>query len=258
MADKFKWEDTKQLSLRGMLAAFFLPSAFGFVGFHLVLPHFFEKGVPDLIAWPVIASFMFVFLISAAVYLLKKEAKKLNVSFLQRVCARKLSGKEWGKSALLMLAVIIIMFVGMSASVLFINAIDFKVPDYMPFFLDPQIDPMKADPATLSEGYDFKGKHLLFVLMAVTLLLNIITEEIYFRAWIMPKLMKYGAWAWVINGTLFAFYHTFQLWLLPAILAASLGIAFLFYKTKSIWPIFVLHLTINGLNLIGIWMLIMG
>ncbi|MBT5072489.1 MAG: CPBP family intramembrane metalloprotease, partial [Kordiimonadaceae bacterium] len=46
---------------------------------------------------------------------------------------------------------------------------------------------------------------------AMTLFLNILTEEFYFRAYLLPKLSKYGNLSWVINGGLFALYHSFQL-----------------------------------------------
>jgi membrane protease YdiL (CAAX protease family) len=74
----------------------------------------------------------------------------------------------------------------------------------------------------------------------------------------LPKLSKYGSWGWVINGVLFAFYHSFQIWLLPLLLVSSLSFAFIFYKTKSIWPILATHLLLNTLNLLPIVGMITG
>ena len=76
---------------------------------------------------------------------------------------------------------------------------------------------------------------LLFVSVAyLTRILNILAEEFYFRAWMLPKLAKYGRGSWVINGTMFALYHTFQLWLFPALIVGSLIFAFVFYWTRSV------------------------
>lgn len=95
--------------------------------------------------------------------------------------------------------------------------------------------------------------------MAITILLNILAEELYFRAWLLPKMSKYGNISWVINGTLFALYHSYQLWLLPTILVASLLMAFIIFKSKSIWLTLAAHFVGNFLfTILGILMLVMG
>jgi len=71
----------------------------------------------------------------------------------------------------------------------------------------------------------------------------------------LPKLSRYGAWAWVINGVLFALYHTFQLWMLPVLLVGSMGAAYVCYYSKSIWPAVVAHTVLNLLMLVGVMML---
>jgi len=125
--------------------------------------------------------------------------------------------------------------------------------------LNPAIDPMVADMSVVSPGLPLNGQYGLVLLMAITLLLNILTEELYFRAWMLPKLSRYGGWSWVINGIFFALYHTFQFWLFPTLLVASLFFAFIFYKSKSIWPSFAAHLIGNFLlSILGILMLVIG
>jgi len=109
----------------------------------------------------------------------------------------------------------------------------------------------------ISPGLPLHHSYGVLLLMGITLILNILTEEFYFRAWMLPKLSRYGSWGWIMNGILFALYHTFQIWLLPTLLVASLFFAFIFYKSKSIWPPFVAHLIGNFLlQILGILMLI--
>jgi len=125
--------------------------------------------------------------------------------------------------------------------------------------LNPRIDPANTDVAILSPGLNPQGMYGLLFLIAVTVFLNILTEELYFRAWMLPKLSRYGTWGWVMNGVLFAFYHTFQLWLLPMLLVASLSFAFIFYKSKSVWPVFAAHMIVNLLiAVLGMLTLIIG
>lgn len=65
------------------------------------------------------------------------------------------------------------------------------------------------------------------------------------RAWLLPKMAWLGPWSWVINGSVFALYHSFQIWLLPVLLVASLFFAFVVYHSKSIWPAMLAHLAGN-------------
>jgi len=250
--NKFEWEKSKQLSVVQFLLATFIPSAFAYVGFRVVLPNLVKNGAPVLVAWPAVASIMLFMFVLVAVFLLRSEAKQLGISLWERMCLKKISWKEWGISiGLLVLAFVLIMCI-QAVIPAFMDALGLSVPDYMPFFLNPKINPAEADLADISPGFDLAGKYYLIILMAVTLFLNILTEELYFRAWMLPKLSKYGSWSWVINGVLFAFYHSFQIWLLPFLLVASLSFAFVFYKTKSIWPIFTMHFLINMLNLLPV------
>ena len=51
-----------------------------------------------------------------------------------------------------------------------------------------------------------------------------ITEELYFRGHLLPRLERYGRWAPVINTALFAIYHFFSPWRYPAIFLGFLPI----------------------------------
>jgi len=182
----------------------------------------------------------------------------MGISLRIRTCLKKLSLKEWG-IAIGLLIVSFLITMGIQPLVpVFADAVGLSIPDYMPFFLNPEIDPMNTDPAILSPGLDLQGNYAVLLLMGVTLFLNILTEEVYFRGWMLPKLARYGAWSWVINGVLFAFYHTFQLWLLPVLLVASLSFAYVTNRTKSIWPALVMHLITNTLSLLAVLALIAG
>lgn len=258
-SNNFDWDKTKQLSIIQLLLAFALPSAFAFVGFRLVLPMLVKSGTPVLIAWPSIASVMLSGFVIVAFILLRSEARQLNIPLTSRMCLKRLSFKQW-------LIYIVILFVGFAFAMIavqlvepFMKATGLTIPDYMPFFLNPLINPAEVDQSVLSPGLPLKGQFVLIPLMAITLLLNIMAEEFYFRAWILPKLSRYGSIGWVINAVLFALYHSFQLWLLPTILVGSLIFAFVIYKSKSIWPALVGHLVGNFLfTILGVLILILG
>ena len=255
----FDWNKLSQLSVIQFLLATFIPSAFAFTGFHFVAPKLVTNEIPALYAWLIVASTMLLILVILAIILLLREARKLGVSLSTRMCFRKLSIKEWLIYILLFIISAVICLGASKLVVPMINMIGFKIPSYTPFFLNPEINPATSDLVTLAPGVQIIGNYGLVVFIAITLLLVVLAEEFYFRAWMLPKLSKYGAGAWVINGFLFAFYHTFQLWMLPALLVGSLTMAFIFYKSKSIWPTLIGHFVINVLfSVVGILFLVMG
>lgn len=257
--NKFDWNKLSQLSVIQFLLATFIPSAFAFMGFHFIAPRLVTNGIPALYAWLIVASTMLLILIIIAIILLLREARKLEVPLSTRVCFRKLSIKELLIYILLFIISAVICLGASKLVVPMINMVGFKIPSYTPFFLNPEINTATSDLATLAPGVQIIGNYGLVVFVAITILLNVLAEEFYFRAWMLPKLSKYGAGAWVINGFLFAFYHTFQLWLLPVLLIGSLIMAFIFYKSKSIWPTLIGHLVTNFLfSLLGILLLVMG
>ena len=210
--DTFNWQNTKQLSILQIILAFLIPSAIAFTGFRYVLPKLVEGGIPSIIAWPAIASIMLFGFVLVAVFFLNKEAKELNISFRERACLQPLSLKQWKVNGwIFSLVLIFTIVISNKASIEFTHIPGLSVPDYFPFFLNPAIDPMNTDVALLTPGFILKGASWLIPLIAMTLFLNILTEEIYFRAYLLPKLSKYGNLSWVINGGLFALYHSFQL-----------------------------------------------
>ena len=256
--DTFIWQSSKQLSILQIILAFLIPSAVAFTGFRVVLPVLVEGGVPSIIAWPAVASIMLLGFVLIAIIFLNKEAKELNISFKERACLRSLSLKQWSVYVGILFLGMVVTIIISKTSILFTHIPGLSVPDYFPFFLNPAIDPMNTEPSLLTPGFVLKGAIWMIPFIALTLFLNILTEELYFRAWLLPKLSKYGNMSWVINGGLFALYHSFQLWLLPQILPISLFIAYVVYKSRSIWPAFAFHMLANILTVLGMVFLIVS
>lgn len=255
----FDWSAVPQLSTFQLLAATCIPSALGFLGFHVLTPMLVAQGMPPIFAWCYVASMGLLLLVGLSVYFLMREAQALKITFLTRSCFRALSLREGFKYAGLFLLVGVLSAGAAQTLVPLLDWIRFDVPEYMPFFLNPRLDPATTELAILVPGVELRGNYGLFVLIAVTIFLNVLAEELYFRAWMLPKLHRFGKWSWGINGVLFAFYHTFQLWILPVLLVGSLGMAYIFYKSRSIWPTLIGHFVFNFVfSVLGILLLILG
>lgn len=254
----FKWNNTDQFSVLGFLLATFIPSGVGFLGFRFILPRVVSQGTPILLGYGVIGSIMLGVFVVVAVLLLRKESKQLGSSFLQRALLIGLKRKEVLITVLLILGIMILTVLSKPLSLVFMNLIDFDVPSYLPFFLDPSINPATADPMVVSSGVELAGRWDIFGALALMIILNIATEELYFRGWILPKLERFGRISWILNGLFFALYHTFQLWLLPTILLASLGFAFITKRSQSILPALIAHLVVNLLGVASLVPLFLG
>ena len=203
MDSNFDWSKLKQLNTIHTLLAFFIPSGFAFFGFRFVLPWTVEIGFPKILMWGIIASIMLLIFVMVGFLLNKKEAEAINVSIVKRLLLKKIGVKQWLICLGIMIIGIIISF-GMSPAVeIFKKLPGLSIPDYMPFWLNPSIDPVHSDLEILSPNYPLKGNYLVLIIMAITLLLNILAEEIYFRAWLLPKMQKFGKWSWILNGFFF-------------------------------------------------------
>ena len=254
-----EWDKVKQLSIIQMLLATFVPSGVAFIGFHFIAPTLVDAGMSKIYSWAIIAIIMLLVLVIFAIILLQKEAKQLGITIYERMCFKKVPGKLWIISIVIMLGSLITVSGAQLMIPPILKAINFTIPSYTPFFLNPTIDPLTVDLSVIDQNIIFKGNYLLVFIMAVALILNILAEELFFRAWMLPKSSSFGKWAWVINGALFALYHTFQFWLFPALIVSSLAMAFVFYKTKSIWPSLIGHFIGNFvISIMSILLLVMG
>lgn len=253
------WNQTRQFTLIQLLLAFALPSALAFGGFHWLLPTLVDGGLPVLVAWPLVASGLLCVLVLVAIALLRSEAKSLGIPLLSRMCCKTLSARQWAFYALIMGGGLALASGANQLVAPFMAWLNLSIPDYMPFFLNPAIDPLNANPEQISPGFPLKGQLLLIPLFAMALLLNILAEELYFRAWILPRMAKYGQAGWILNGVFFALYHVFQFWLFPTILAGSLIWAFVIYHSQSIYPALAGHLIGNFLlTFVGLCYLILA
>ncbi len=243
---EFDWSSTRQFDWWRVLLAFAIPSAIAFTGFHVVLPALVAAGLPKLLAWSLVAAVMLAGLVVAGVALCAREAAALGIGTPRRLLLGRLAPRQWVFAIAALIAALLVAGLVQPLAVYLLQAMG-GIPEYLPFWLDPSVNPEQTDAAVLSPGMPLAGNYAFLALIGVTLLLNVLAEEFYFRAWLLPKMQRFGALAWVFNGALFALYHTFQLWLLPVLLVVSLASAFVVQRTRSVWPALVVHLVANFL-----------
>jgi uncharacterized protein len=73
-----------------------------------------------------------------------------------------------------------------------------------------------------------------------------ITEELYFRGHLLPRLERYGRGAPVINTALFTVYHFHTPWRYPVVFLGYLPICVATWRRRSMWIGLAAHLIINN------------
>ena len=193
-----------------------------------------------LICW--IGAMALVFLASIAAY--KLEGRPLRRSdFISRYRLDKLNKKDWTWT--------IIMIVG---SVAFLAGLSFSmdilrtIPLFAPH---PGFPPDLADMANnlrpgILFGVPLQGQWWLAGVYLIGWLLNIAGEEFWYRGWMLPKQeIAFGNNAWIINGLMFNFQHTFQPWNLLAMLPGSLLVSYAVQRRGKTWMSMLWHGLLN-------------
>jgi uncharacterized protein len=76
-------------------------------------------------------------------------------------------------------------------------------------------------------------------------ILGPITEELYFRGHLLPRLSRYGRGAPVLNTVLFSLYHLWTPWQNPARILGFLPLTWTAWRLRSVQVAAAAHMTIN-------------
>lgn len=88
-------------------------------------------------------------------------------------------------------------------------------------------------------------------LALLNLTVNVLGEELWWRGFILPRQeLAHGRFAWLIHGVLWALFHSYKWWVVPAMLITCLVIPFVCQRAKNTWPGLFIHFGINGIGLL--------
>jgi membrane protease YdiL (CAAX protease family) len=88
-------------------------------------------------------------------------------------------------------------------------------------------------------------------LLALVLLTNIVGEELWWRGYILPRQeLAHGKFAWLVQGLMWACFHAFKPWAIPAMLIFCQIEPFIAQRTRNNWPPMIIHFLVNGSGLL--------
>lgn len=227
--------DTKPHSIAASLALHLLPGLANFSFIVVVITYLWPENLPGVLAFALLANFLVLMPV------------QLGLLFY---LARKQGNQGWSLRGI----------------VTYLNAVSFKsyllwvpailIPTFLIFsFLEPvgtQLEPYFSA-INISQKISYEGDFsntLILGTMVVNILFTAvlvpITEELYFRGYLLPRMPKeFGKAGPVVHSFLFAVYHLDSLWLVPV---RTLGLLPLIYVTKklgSIMPGIISHSMVN-------------
>jgi membrane protease YdiL (CAAX protease family) len=75
-----------------------------------------------------------------------------------------------------------------------------------------------------------------------------ITEELYLRGYLLPRISRFKAWAPLINGGLHSLYHFWMPWQVPGLILSLFPAAFAVWWKRNIYLGMIIHVIGNSLG----------
>jgi membrane protease YdiL (CAAX protease family) len=138
--------------------------------------------------------------------------------------------------------------VGFLAALGFTTQLLKSIPLFAPHPLFP---PDMVDMANhLTQGILFEmplqGQWWLIAVYFMGWFLNIAGEEFWYRGWMLPRQeVAFGKYAWIVNGLMFNFQHTFQPWNMLAMLPGSLFVSYAVQRQRKTLMSIIWHGLLN-------------
>ena len=163
--------------------------------------------------------------------------------FLSRYRLEKLNRGDWFWTLAML-----VVGVGFAAGLAFTGKWLRSIPLFAPHpgFPPDLVDTAKyLTPGTLF-GMPLKGQWWVIGAYSIGWLLNIAGEEFWYRGWMLPRQeAAFGKYAWIINGLMFNFQHTYQPWNLLALLPGSLFASYAVQHRGKTWISILWHGLLN-------------
>jgi membrane protease YdiL (CAAX protease family) len=222
-------EQIKPMPFWQSLIFFGIPTLLGVLCTYFLWPFFIGIGASEENAYHFQALVVFVSLLRASLVAYMVEKNSLDwSSFRRRFRLFRLNRRGWKWTFGGLLTVLPLSLVATVLASQIYKILNFTPPDIFP------LGPITNLP-----------------LMVFVLFMNIMSEELWWRGYILPRQEKqHGRYTWAIHGVLWAFFHAFKWWAVPFMLITTWIIPLVTQRTGNTTPGIIIHLVINGLGIL--------
>ena len=237
----------KPMDLKTSLLFFGIPAGIMAFCYYFLIPIFESLGISKYNSFFTGHILFMSFLIVVAILALKHE----GIDTIEKLKIRT----RFINFKLRYVALAVIVFTIMSFFYGFFDAITqnllkdgvISIPSFVPILGNPTIT-LDTSMLTYVVGSPLKGNWGIIIIFLVSLVLNIVGEELWWRGYILPRQeVQFGKYTWILHGFLWTFFHAFKYWDLLGLLPVCLIISYMAQKQKNNWTVFIAHLIFNGL-----------
>lgn len=222
-------ENIKPMPFWQSLVFFGVPALGAALGQYVLYPFFTRRGLSYENAYHYQMLVVFTFLLLAAIVAYILEGNHLEWSSIKhrfRLHGLDRIGLKWTFGGIV--TQIILSVVSTMLAIKVYDFLNFTPPDIFP-----------------------PGSIVNTPLMVFVLFMNVISEELWWRGYILPRQeMQHGRITWVIHGVLWAFFHAFKWWAVPFMLFTTWIVPFISQRNKNTTPGIIIHFVINGLGIL--------
>jgi membrane protease YdiL (CAAX protease family) len=220
------------------LILFLLPAMFIYVGFHVVMPRLIQRGMKPLYAYSYAMGVPLALMLLAALAAYRLEGNPMTWgSLMERFNYRPMSGMDWLWTGATLVVILLGYGLGNQISNRLIKNGRISLPAHLPAWLDPRNMTGEYYHLLDQAAGGLPGNWKVLIVFSLVFFFNIVGEEFWWRGYILPRqVLTFGAWAWLIHGVLWAFFHVFKWWDLLGLLLVTLPFSFLVYSLDNNTP----------------------
>jgi len=241
------------------LVFFGIPGVIVYLNIYVGVPYLVRAGVPLIVCFPPLLMLPILLPVSIVVYWL--EGNEMSWARLrERFRLNPISGRHWLWVVWVFfcaqLSDVVFGFIGLDRIARWLATFPlFAPPQYLPAFMDPQVD--LEFPFAEFLGVPLEGNWWILLWWFFLLFFSNLGEEFMWRGFILPRQeQSLGKWAWMVNGLFWAFLvHAVLKWQYVGMLPSMLLTPWLAQKLSNTWASFLVHF---GGNLLVIVLLLPG
>ena len=227
----------EQHTLGKSLALHLLPGALTAAAFYLLAPVVMRSGYPAIAAGVIAAAVLVVG--GELGWLLREAHRRARSRSVRDVLPFRPGPFTWRKGLL----VVALFAWAVAVSLLGIGtSMKDSFFSWMPEWALNPIAPNFADTGSPTAGVVTAIGFLL-----ILVILGPLVEELYFRGYLLPRIGRFGAWAPLINVSLFACYHLWKPWDAINLIFVLAPMVYVVWRLRDIRVGIAVHIALNGM-----------
>ena len=238
------------LSIPRLLALHLVPGAIATLVFVLLAGPIEAAGYPPLAAFLVAIAVVIVPFELGVIALAGRRADGSGGKLAAVPYRRPMSPRDW---IILVPALLLAAIVGFGVLALVEPPIRDGLFGWLPAWF---VSPLPLDSITDYSASAWAVTLVAYV--ALNVIIGPVTEELYFRGYLLPRMTQFGRWAPLVNVVLFSLYHFWSPWQFLSLIAGVTPFAYAVWVKENVYLGMVVHGLLNAIGVATVTTLVIG